>query len=164
MKIEPLKPLNNEDYEMLIKSEDAPLFSLNYQTHLAKVIDVHDGDTITAIFFLKGELRKYKVRIVGIDTAELKDSDPEVAELAKQTVLVIAQMKSKVVKAELGKFDKYGRVLSRIFAQTIDGEIDVSKWMIEKGIAKPYYGKTKSIFTKADVNRLKGIIEVLRFP
>ena len=146
--VEPLKPLNNEDYETLLKCEDAPLFSLNYQTHLAKVLSIYDGDTITAVFFIKGDLRKYKIRINGIDTAEMKDSDPQVSELAHHTVEAILPIKGKIVKAELGNFDKYGRVLSKISVATAEGDIDLTKWMIEKGIAKAYDGKTKNVFTK----------------
>lgn len=50
---------------------------------------MYDGDTITAVFFIKGELKKYKIRINGIDTAEMKDSDPEVSMLAHCTVEAI---------------------------------------------------------------------------
>lgn len=99
------------------------------------------------MFFIKGDLRKYKIRINGIDTAEMKDSDPQVSELAHNTVEAILPIKGKIVKAELGKFDKYGRVLSKMSVATAEGDIDLTKWMIEKGIAKAYDGKTKNVFT-----------------
>lgn len=36
--------------------------------------------------------------------------------------------------------------------------------MIGQGIAKPYLGKTKNVFTKDDVARLKDKIEGIRLP
>ncbi len=68
------------------------MYSLNYQTHLAKILKIYDGDTITAVFHVKGELRKYKVRINGIDTAEMKDPDPAISALAKSTMLALSPM------------------------------------------------------------------------
>jgi endonuclease YncB( thermonuclease family) len=89
-------------------------------------LSIYDGDTVTAVFYIKGDLKKYKVRICGIDTAEKKDPDPEICELAKHTMDAISPMHGKVVKAELGKFDKYGRVLSNIYLQTEEGEINLT--------------------------------------
>lgn len=76
LQIEPLKPMKNEDYERLMNCESAPSFSLNYETHLAKIVSIYDGDTVTALFYINGDLKQFKVRINGIDTAEIKDPDP----------------------------------------------------------------------------------------
>ena len=38
----------------------------------AKVVDVYDGDTITIVIFNKGGVEKYKLRMYGYDSPEIK--------------------------------------------------------------------------------------------
>lgn len=55
-------------------------------------------------------------------------------------------------------------MLSNIYVFTDEGEINVTEWMVNRGIAKPYSGKTKNVYTKADAQALKGKVEGMRLP
>ena len=51
---------------------------------------------------------------------------------------------NKIVRLEAGEFDKYGRVLSRIYAYSNEEEFCVNDFLIENDMAKAYAGKTKN--------------------
>ena len=51
---------------------------------------------------------------------------------------------NKVVRIEAGEFDKYGRVLCRIYAFSEGKEFCVNDFLIENDMAKSYQGKTKN--------------------
>jgi endonuclease YncB( thermonuclease family) len=72
--------------------EDTPAFSLqtpDHQPRAARVIDVHDGDTITVALPNPVTVQAYapvvriNVRLVGIDACELLDPDPEKRDRAR---------------------------------------------------------------------------------
>jgi len=48
-----------------------------------------------------------------------------------------------VVKIEAGDFDKYGRILSRIYVILDGKETCLNDYLIEQEMAKQYQGKTK---------------------
>jgi endonuclease YncB( thermonuclease family) len=48
------------------------LFSLEGQEHLAKVVDVYDGDTIKCVFPIHNTLYRWNCRLSGVDTPELR--------------------------------------------------------------------------------------------
>lgn len=55
---------------------------------------------------------------------------------------------NKIVKIEAGDFDKYGRILARIYAieetkNKEQKEFCVNDFLIENDLAKSYHGKTK---------------------
>jgi hypothetical protein len=51
-----------------------PLLSLDGQAMYARLVDVHDGDTITVVIDFHGELRRMRVRFEGLNAPELFDS------------------------------------------------------------------------------------------
>jgi endonuclease YncB( thermonuclease family) len=55
--------------------ENTPVFSLDNETHLAKVVDIYDGDTLTCAIFIFGKFYKFNVRLSGIDTSELQSKN-----------------------------------------------------------------------------------------
>lgn len=59
------------------------------------------------------------------------------------------------MKVEAGDFDKYGRVLSRIYAYSDGDEFCINDFLIENDMAKQYTGKTKTEFTKRDYEDFK---------
>ena len=115
--------------------------------HYGKVIKVYDGDTITIATQLyngglvpKKEMYKFNVRLNGIDTPEIKSSN-----VAEHTLAIIARdalstlVMGKVVRLEDISYDKYGRLLSKVFLD----DIDVCKWLIDNNYAVIYNGGTK---------------------
>lgn len=53
-------------------------------------------------------------------------------------------IENKIVKVEAGNFDKYGRVLSRIYAFSDGNQFCLNDFLIENDMAKSYQGKTKN--------------------
>jgi len=110
----------------------------------ANVIEVYDGDTITVDISLgfSMTLRKLKVRLTGVDTAEMKSKDPE---LKKKAVAardwLKAQILGKDVYLDSEGQDKYGRWLGKIY--TKEG-VCCNEELIKLGLALAYDGGTKN--------------------
>lgn len=112
-----------------------------------KVIKVYDGDTITIATTLyngdvcpKFDLYKFNVRILGIDTPELKTKnivEHELGVVARDALreLII----NKVVRLENVSYDKYGRILCDLYLD----DTNISEWLISKNYAVRYNGGTK---------------------
>lgn len=110
----------------------------------AHVISVYDGDTITVNIDLgfSMSLQKLKVRLVGIDTAEMKSKDPVLKEKAiAARDWLRSQILDKDVFLESHGLDKYGRWLGKI--HTRDG-ICCNDEMIKLGHALSYDGGKKN--------------------
>ncbi len=59
-------------------------------------------------------------------------------------------IEDRIVKIEAGDFDKYGRILARIYTYCNQKELCINDFLIENELAKFYSGKTKSEFTSGD--------------
>ena len=70
-----MQPLTHEEYNNLVAVKDAPEFSLNYKTFLAKVSKVTDGDTVKAVIFLHNSPTRFIFRINGVDTPEYRKGE-----------------------------------------------------------------------------------------
>lgn len=118
----------------------------------ARVISVYDGDTITVghksvsntccccpcIF--RSKIFKYKVRLNGIDSPELRSNhvdEKAVAYMAKKHLTSV--ISGKVVKLKVVGYDKYGRVLADVSYNSLN----ISEHMIDVGLAVEYDGKKK---------------------
>ena len=135
-------------------TDKIPLYSMKGQVYRAKVVDVYDGDTCTVIFRQNFRYRKYKVRMLGYDSPEMKpslkhdnrDIEIESARRAKEALKV--HIYNKIVILHCGKFDKYGRLLGTIYTCGTCGtccnpSININEWMIENKYGYPYDGGTK---------------------
>lgn len=98
--------------------------------------NIVDGDTIDCTidlgFYIKYETR---IRLYGIDTPELKDSDPIIREramIAKQYLVDTILGKTGTIMTY--KKDKYGRFLGTIM---VDG-ININETLIKEGYAREY--------------------------
>lgn len=97
------------------KMTDAPEFSFNYKTFLGKILRITDGDTLKIAFKLTNSVTRFSFRLNGVDTPECHSG--EVIEFGQYVKEVLRRMlEGKIVRVEAGEFDKYGRVLSRIYA------------------------------------------------
>ena len=135
-------------------------FTLDGTTATGKVVNVYDGDTIHVVIIVFNRLYKFKCRLSGIDTPELRVSrnDPH-RELHRQAGLKVAKYVSdlindKLVRLEIHSYDKYGRLLCDVY--TYNG-VSINQLLVDKKFALPYDGGTKSIWTP---EMLKQIIEV----
>lgn len=109
----------------------------------ARVTGVHDGDTCTVDIDLgfSMSLRKLKVRLAGIDTAEITSKDPALkAKAVAARDWLRSQVLDKDVYLESSGLDKYGRWLGKIHTQ---GGVCCNEELIKMGLALAYDGGTK---------------------
>lgn len=105
-----------------------------------KVIKVYDGDTITAVFNIYGEVYKFQVRLTGIDTAEMKGSSGCAKKMAILARDKLAELILKnTIEVQNVSYDKYGRLLCEILC----GGMKLNEWLINQHLALPYAGDTK---------------------
>ena len=101
----------------------------------ARIIDVYDGDTVTAVVDLGFLVSKeMKLRLYGIDTPELRGSEREEGLKVRDIVREKILNEEVVIKTYKDKQGKYGRYLANI---VLDGQ-DINQWLLDNGHAKPY--------------------------
>lgn len=107
----------------------------------AKVIDVYDGDTLTAQVDLGFHATMtIKVRLLGINAPEVRGETKPEGLKSKQFLSDLVLNKSVVIFTRKDKQEKYGRWLGEIFLQELDSEelVNVNKKMVNNGFAIPY--------------------------
>ena len=123
------------------------IFNLAYsQTYQGEITDfelvrVRDGDTFVINIKNVPDVfgSEIAVRIRGIDTPEKSDDREHIKKIALEAKAELERLLSsskKIVLYDLGR-DKYFRVLASVKADNID----VGKYLIQKGLAKKYTGK-----------------------
>ena len=135
-------------------------FSLENQSKIGKCVHVYDGDTIQVVFPLQGELFRWTCRLSGVDTPEIRTRNNiekqfgyDVRNYLREKIL------NKMVVIECGEFDKYGRLLGKIFLQEEQknqsggaewgGEnLSINDWLIQNKYAFPYDGGKKQDWGK----------------
>jgi endonuclease YncB( thermonuclease family) len=137
--------MENKDEDLIQKLEaltnKTKMFSIDGLITYAKCVKVYDGDTCHCVFFFHDVAIKFSVRLLGIDTPELKTgSHREEAKIARDALVEL--ILNKIVKLHCHGWDKYGRLLGDI--ETMDG-INVSAYMLERGYAVRYDGGKKNI-------------------
>lgn len=137
-------------------------FGLSGCSYTARLVDVHDGDTITVIaevFPLK--IMKFHVRLTGVDAPELISNDPRLKELAQKArmrvvslltgknetqtrtrseLITFLQKDVHLVNVCCHEMDKYGRVLAEVYK---DSNPHVGLVLLQEGLAIPYRGGKK---------------------
>jgi len=105
-----------------------------------KVISVYDGDTITVAGYYNMDVYKFKVRINGIDTPEMRTHDLNEKEIALISRDVLcSKIDNKWIMLENISYDKYGRILADVYLN----QENISDYLIEKRLAVKYDGGTK---------------------
>jgi micrococcal nuclease len=123
--------------------------NLNNKKFLCKVVDIYDGDTCTIILKNNGQFQKYKVRMNGYDSPEMKPlkniknrdkiiKNAQAAKLALSNIIL-----NKIVTIKCGKWDKYGRLLGTIYIKENRNNININQWMIKNNYGYVYNGGKK---------------------
>lgn len=99
------------------------LVALQLAVFKARVIGVHDGDSITV---LTSDNRQIKVRLEGIDCPELKQ---DFGQRTRQATSALCFGKEVRVQ-QTGK-DRYGRALAYVYV----GDVCVNKELLKQGMA-----------------------------
>lgn len=105
-------------------------------TYKAQIVSVYDGDTVTADISLGFGIwmRGQKLRLLGIDTPELRGEERELGLVSRDALRERILDKEVLIKTHRDSKGKYGRWLAEII---IEGE-NVNNWLINEGLAKPY--------------------------
>ena len=143
---------------------NTPEFNLAGVKTYARVVSAYDADTIKVVIPIFGSHYKFSVRLMGIDTCEMKaknEKNKEVAVKARNRLYElitggkqIEQLwKKKDVEKTLDEnvtivwlhcleFDKWGRVLANVYLGE-QATKSLSEILIEEKLAYPYMGETK---------------------
>jgi len=113
---------------------------------------VYDGDSLRACFLYEDKPITVAIRILGIDTPELRSRDPQEKKLAIQARDVARNLlQNRILNVKFFHNDKYGRSLVSI---TLPNGMDYAQYMITNKLGVPYTGGTKTqfhfIFSKND--------------
>jgi len=125
-------------------------FSFDGEVHLAKVVDCYDGDTITCIFKHDNKYMKFKIRMDGYDSPEMKPSktipEEKRIEIKKNAMIAKKYIESLILHKNIyvfcKAFDKYGRLLADIKINKDDRQT-INEMMINGGYGYEYHGGTK---------------------
>ena len=142
-----------------------PEFTLNGIKTYARVVSIYDADTVKLVIPVLGSYYKFNVRLLGIDTCEIKAKDAKNKDLALKARGRLFELvtgiplnpvwKKKeienylsndifIVWVECEDYDKWGRVLAHLYQSTIDPERkSFSQSLLEEKLAYPYEGGTK---------------------
>jgi len=127
-------------------------FAGNYL--LMPIDEVYDGDTIKthiSKYRLTPPLNILRVRIYGIDTPEMPAKSyattgklsrakcVKEAELALQARAAVEQLVVGPTKMKVTDF-KWGKYGGRVLGNVSIGGVDIATYLIEKGLAVPYFG------------------------
>lgn len=109
----------------------------------AKCVRVYDGDTFHLGVVLPAPYgaTRFCVRLLGVDTPELRSRDNAEKSLAREARDIVKKMiLNKIVGVNVSQYDKYGRILARI---TLPSGKDLSQHLIEEKVAVYYDGGKK---------------------
>lgn len=115
----------------------------------ARIEEIYDGDTVKIIVLFGDTPVRLSLRILGVDTPEIKHGEGRLPEEHVSAVKVRDYMRSlfpkSIAKICIRDWDKYGgRVLGELFLET--GE-NVAELLIHRGWARPYRGEKKRPWT-----------------
>ena len=97
----------------------------------ATVKEVYDGDTITIDIDLGFNivLKDQKIRLLGVNTTELRGEEKEEGLKVRDAVRKLILNKEIIIKTERDKKGRYGRWLAVIYI----GELNLNQMLIDKG-------------------------------
>lgn len=106
----------------------------------AKCVKVYDGDSITVVFKLFDEFKRFSVRMNGYDSPEIRSkNDTEKQWAIKSRDFLSDLILNKIIYLECNDYDKYGRILGVV---KINNK-NVNLIMLDKGYSRPYDGGYK---------------------
>ena len=139
--------------KLKLADKSTPVFTLEGDMKLCKVVDIYDGDTIKVVFMDNNRINKWNIRMEGYDSPEMRpsrklenrDEIKKKAIEAKNYLKSLIMNENQLVYLKCGKFDKYGRLLGTLYVEQTD-EVSVNDLMIQHGHGYAYDGGTKKKF------------------
>jgi len=107
-----------------------------HYTYNAKCTDVYDGDSITVDIDLGFNviLSKQKIRLLGIDTPELRGDEREQGLVVRDYVRDLVLGKELILESHRDKSGKYGRWLGTLYVD----DVNINQLLLDENLAKPY--------------------------
>jgi endonuclease YncB( thermonuclease family) len=145
-------------------TNEIPYWSFKNQTLIGKVVNVYDGDTCTVVVLFKSELMKFRMRMAGYDSPELRNTSVpnykntnEYTKACNAKQALIDLVLNKQVTIESTGWDKYGRLLGNMFVtnKQTNSRIHVNQWMIQHGHGYIYDGGKKKDVNPEDLQQLE---------
>ena len=138
--------------KLKLADKNTPVFTLEGDMKLCKVVDIYDGDTIKVVFMDNNRINKWNIRMEGYDSPEMRpsrklenrDEIKKKAIEAKNYLKSLIMNENQLVYLKCGKFDKYGRLLGYVYINEEDTE-SVNEMMIKNNHAYEYHGGTKKV-------------------
>jgi endonuclease YncB( thermonuclease family) len=146
-----------EDENYYGSAETLDYFTFSGDKFRGKVLSVYDGDTLSVAFRWHGQLMRWKIRVLGVDTPELRGTSglmKIVALKAKQFVL--DNYVGKLVKISCSDFGSFGRLLAHI--QLLEDTETLTERLLAAHLGIAYSGERR---TKAEKEKA---IELQLFP
>ncbi len=113
----------------------------------AYVYKVYDADTISVTFKFNNQYCRKNIRLLGIDSAEMKSKVKLEKELAtKARDYLREQILGKLIQIDMLKLDKYGRQLGIVF---FDNK-NMNEELITAGFVRSYDGGKKEKWNLSD--------------
>ena len=141
--------MNKINYLSDCNKNNIPYFSFCGNEYECKCVDVYDGDTITVAFkpFSGVDFYKFRIRLFGIDTPEIRTRNLKEKEIGIQVRDFLREIiLNKIIIIKCREFDKYGRLLSYIYLNDCDNMIpdnSINHLLVKKNYAKIYDGGKK---------------------
>ena len=148
-----------------INPSDIKLFSYKGETHNCVIApeDIYDGDTIKIVIIRNNEAIKLSMRLIGIDTPELRprlvkipefmtvEEKCDITQAQRQRELEVlhakqardalrAYIKSNTLQVDFMGSDKYGRELGILYIIRANDRENINQWMIDNDYAREYSG------------------------
>lgn len=143
---------------------DTDFFTLNGIKTFARVVDIYDGDTMTCVIPLFNSYYKFTVRLDGIDTCEIRNKNLELKhkgllarkliidtlcldntctiDITKKELQEYLKKNTIIVWLECLEFDKYGRLLGKIYKDKHSNK-SLSDILLDEKLGYKYDGGTK---------------------
>ena len=126
--------------------QNTKAFDLTGRIKMAKVLYVHDGDSITICFVHRSHVWKLGVKLYGINAPELypeagaENRNLIITKAARAREALKEKVHNRYVYVEFQERDQYGRWLVTVVTQRRNRRKDnVNDWMISQGMAVRYF-------------------------
>ena len=152
--------------------DDLPEFGALAGRRRARLLETHDGDTMKVAIVEGGRVRKVTIRVLGVDTPEVRARDPAEkaagirardfvaawalpAQFSVGGAYAEADLKRAyaeepvMLDVDFAGRDKYGRALGAVYKP--GGQTSLSDELVAAGHAVAYDGGTKASFSKTPV-------------
>jgi len=144
--------------------ENTPTYTLKGRVVACRSLKVYDGDTLWLAARVHGRVYKFRCRMLGYDSPEMKPPLAHANRLAEIAAAVAAKeflenaLAGRRLRVEFFDYDKYGRPLVTLWAAPagwrrllpwrFTASVDVDRLMVSSKHGKPYDGGAKGLFVE----------------